>query len=129
MKDQIENLRLKLVDQIKEMNNSVWQDVRIEFQFPPTSDKYYKTIPAFRDENGKILVLFLKPNPDFQDALYKLIYGLNKEGDVNQIIFTAKSNEIENGAINVLFDKTINDVFENNLPKKMRGKTTGWYKI
>ena len=121
-------LKQALISQLNGLNDDQWETCNIIFQFPPTINKGYKSLPNFFDKEKNRVRFFLPISQLFDNVLYKYIQDANLEGRFNQITVLAKNRDLHEAEVNVTFNQEIVDSFENNLPKSKRGKTIPWWK-
>jgi hypothetical protein len=65
----------------------------------------------------------------FSNQLFKFIIKVKTEGNQNQIIFSGQRDKLDDASIELSFAQAIEDNFQNNLPKSLRGRTKPWWKI
>ena len=125
----LDSIKTHILRLLLQIDNQEWRSCHIVFQFAPFINKGYVSLPLFWDENKNSVRLFLKPDEEFNNALYQLIYESNQSGSFNQIVFKVEKVDLKNADIEFTFNQDIDDKFQNNLPKSKRGKTLPWWKI
>lgn len=120
-------LKNELIRLLQNIKSPEWATAEIVFQFPPTHNKGFKTLPSFKDITGNKVRLIPQIDESFTNAICNFIVDFNKDRSINEIVFTANNQELEGGKIDVRFNSQIVTTFEENLPNHLKGKTTAWF--
>lgn len=129
MNENLEQLKLELIRLAKTIDNSEWVSTEIVIEFAPFINKGYKTLPGFWDKDSNRVRLFLPYDEEFNKHFFNFIFLFNQDKKYNQISFSARRDFYDEARIEISFNQTIEDNFQNNLPKSKRGKTLPWWKI
>jgi hypothetical protein len=129
MNEHLEQLKLELIRLVKAIDNIEWVSAEIIFEFAPFINKGYKFLPGFWDKNYNRVSLYLPYDEEFNKHFYNFIFLFNQEKKYNQISFYARRDFYDEARIEIAFNQTIEDTFQNNLPKSKKGKTLPWWKI
>ena len=129
MNENLEQLKLELIRLVKAIDNSEWVSTEIIIEFAPFINKGYKTLPSFWDKDDNRVSLYLPYDEGFNKRLFNFIFLFNQEKKYNQISFSTRRDFYDDAKIEIAFNQTIEDTFQNNLPKSKRGKTLPWWKI
>jgi hypothetical protein len=70
----------------------------------------------------------LKRDAEFTEVLLKFIYEINQVNTYNEIRFNVAKGNYSNANIGIEFNQTVEDNFQNKIPKSKRGKTLPWWK-
>ncbi len=113
---------------VRAMNDSTWEYCDIFIEFLPITTKGYQMKHLFFNNIGEKLELFFWPDEEMDNCVYAFIQTINQDNAFNVLKVSCKKNDIENGAVDIYFDRILDDAFQNQLPKSKRGKTIPWWK-
>ena len=124
-----EILKQQLVRVVRNIENSDWTATKIVIQFPPYTNKGFKTLPLFLEANGNKIRLFPNYDDEFTIVLLDFIKDINSTDSFNELAFSMSRDKEALATLDVYFSREVDDNFQSNLPKSKRGKTIPWWKL
>ena len=120
-------LRVKneIIQSTMRNKSSDWYIFELSIDFPPFTNRGFNYSYLFLDDNLKEVNIRFKLNDEFDEFFFRLWF--ENENKYNHIIFKCKNHDFENATIELVFNKQIDDDFQNSLPKSKRGKIVPWY--
>src|SRR5689334_7918847 len=128
MKTELEQIKKKIIELAGKIDSALWVNAQIKFLFPPFINKGYNGAHLFKDEENKMLTIFLPFDIDLGNQILNFIFKYNQENQYNTITCEIKRDDIENATIEVSFNQEVENNFQNNIPKSRRGKTIPWWR-
>jgi hypothetical protein len=129
IQENLNHLRKILCKYLDTSDSIEWEAIKVEINFPPYINRGLRLAQYVEDKNGqKLQIRLMTFDPEIYNAIYNFIFKFNQETNYNQMIFIASKDKLNEATIKVIFNKEVEDAFENNLPKSIRGKTIPWWK-
>jgi hypothetical protein len=86
--NKLDILKKQLVRVVRNIENNDWATTKIVIQFPPYTNKGFKTLPLFLEANGKEIRLFPDYDDEFTIVLLDYIKDINSTGSFNELTFS-----------------------------------------
>jgi hypothetical protein len=128
MKNLIEAISKKILHLFKN-NAASWHTAFYEITATPSLNVSYSAGPKFLDSNGKNIEIQDKliyiPDDELNGMIINLFRAQNENGKINRAIFYFENNDFAKA--NFEWMQSVQDQFEQYLPKSKKGKVKAWY--
>jgi hypothetical protein len=129
MQQELINIQDAIIGQIKKMDAQEWATIEVHIDFPPFINRGWKGAIIIKNSKGDNITGTPINIFDLSDDTASFIFKYNQDNLYNQILFSAKKDEMHNTSIKAVYNQQVEDDFRNNLPKSWRKKTwLPWWK-